>query len=826
MQNNERSSLSRSTPTPGFSLKHIDKQYTPLLPPNSKEKYLAHATFRHIESDGSGNSQKVPDSANNINNNTSVPNASSLPNLATLFEYCARGDLEKLQGLIPHNDTALNACDDNGITLLMMASSNGYDKIISWLCKRDTVGARPLQAASFYGCPKCVEKILLGGDLNVNHKDCRGETALMLAAYKGYNAVVYQLLLRNAKTKKFDKVHTLVLYRTIIYLAGWSALMLAAYTGKIGVCHAILDYELKVGVKPGSHRQIVAELAAKAGYREISEIVNEYESRQSSTTHSIKGDNKRIERSIPSTKETPQDEKKQSLRDESNDIQGAVEPRRNENADIDISQRVENILADGLDTIKKASHIPMENSGLYKPSTERIEMPRVTSIFENKTNNLEGGANASRQISENVKNINRQHITGSSNKSEFKDQEHQDTSTRNFTTLARELNSNEENTPEMHKVDTSTFVEATRGLEPEVSSMQGAHNNPKVLSNTQESKKSMHKPNSIDVGGAHSQIYTDRCVSKENKLHQNSNVLNGGLEIQAVASNTVAKGFGKPNASFTTSQKPTSIASKGRNVQEETVENSFKRSHIQLGSAREHAGDPVVVPNSHNNFEHLKSLSQKMDKEQVGGNSEDISLLRARVKNIISKDFKIITPMDYSKKIKDIVKHEPEEKIDVQDKILSRLPSQDEKQATSGGVCPGETQNPNTSVVQAAPSDKFISLQKKASDIVQSNILDRDSDTPSAAIGLLQHLGGVENSCDKNGTANTESMGKNTHRDPSVEQVMKSYKPLPTPMPKSRVSIYNNSIQEPAVNNDELLDTEKKMQTATSIERYDIPTLG
>lgn len=91
---------------------------------------------------------------------------STMPSESVLFEYARQGDLEAIQAINPHLDD-LNAKDSKGYSTLMLAAYNGHLSLTRYL---------------------------LAQGVEVNSSDNAGNSILMGAAFKGYLEIVKALV--------------------------------------------------------------------------------------------------------------------------------------------------------------------------------------------------------------------------------------------------------------------------------------------------------------------------------------------------------------------------------------------------------------------------------------------------------------------------------------------------------------------------------------------------------------------------------------------------------------------------------------------------------
>jgi hypothetical protein len=122
------------------------------------------------------------------------------------------GDIKKVKVLFKRSPSLAFTKDENGQTLLHLASAEGHTNIAGWLLANradvnahDKTGATPLHLAAYNG-RKDLAKLLLSNDADVNAKDIEGRIPLHDAAFKGHTDVVGLLLANksdvNATTHK------------------------------------------------------------------------------------------------------------------------------------------------------------------------------------------------------------------------------------------------------------------------------------------------------------------------------------------------------------------------------------------------------------------------------------------------------------------------------------------------------------------------------------------------------------------------------------------------------------------------------------------------
>ncbi len=124
-----------------------------------------------------------------------------------------------------------NTSDPSGTTLLMYAASNGNDALIDFLLRNRA---------------------------NVLKYNQYGDTALALAALRGYPAIVRRLLDAGADLTG----------------PGWSALHYAAFAGQLEVMRLLLARKLDLD-RRAPNRQTALMLAARHGHRQVVELLIE-----------------------------------------------------------------------------------------------------------------------------------------------------------------------------------------------------------------------------------------------------------------------------------------------------------------------------------------------------------------------------------------------------------------------------------------------------------------------------------------------------------------------------------------------------------------------
>ncbi|OMJ30267.1 Ankyrin repeat domain-containing protein 17 [Smittium culicis] len=193
--------------------------------------------------------------------------------ITPLMFSCNYGSVNVTKWICKQKISDLNAKDFRGDTAMHYASACGNSKCVEILLVygadssiTNIDGIRPFQMAAFNGHLNVVKTMLIFGEKDLNHKDNTGKSALMLASYKGHNQVVSALLRkRGTKTKSFDN-------------NGWSALTLAISAGQISVVYALLQHDFdRKYFTPGKHLEKAKKIARKMGYKELVEVIVEFE---------------------------------------------------------------------------------------------------------------------------------------------------------------------------------------------------------------------------------------------------------------------------------------------------------------------------------------------------------------------------------------------------------------------------------------------------------------------------------------------------------------------------------------------------------------------
>jgi ankyrin repeat protein len=124
----------------------------------------------------------------------------------SLFEACAAGELERVEGLLGGDAAGINAYSEDGWTPLHLAAFFGHAKITELLLglgadataqSRNANGNTPLHAA-LAGNHKLVTGLLIGGGADVNAADAAGWRPLHLAAFNNNLAAMKQLIAQGA----------------------------------------------------------------------------------------------------------------------------------------------------------------------------------------------------------------------------------------------------------------------------------------------------------------------------------------------------------------------------------------------------------------------------------------------------------------------------------------------------------------------------------------------------------------------------------------------------------------------------------------------------
>lgn len=131
----------------------------------------------------------------------------------TLLQYLESDDLAGLKSFLGTRQLQVDDRDENGTTVLMIASGRGTNNFVKELIARgadvqaqDLDNWSPLQFAAKAGHVDIVE-ILLDNGAEIEHRDMGGWTALMWGSYKGQTGVVSMLLQRGADVQAHGNYH-------------------------------------------------------------------------------------------------------------------------------------------------------------------------------------------------------------------------------------------------------------------------------------------------------------------------------------------------------------------------------------------------------------------------------------------------------------------------------------------------------------------------------------------------------------------------------------------------------------------------------------------
>jgi uncharacterized protein len=124
----------------------------------------------------------------------------------SVFEACAAGELDRVEGLLVADEAAIKAYSEDGWTPLHLAAFFGHANIAELLLglgadanagSRNANGNTPLHAA-LAGNHKMVAGLLVGGGADVNAADAAGWRPLHLAAFNNNLDSMKQLIAQGA----------------------------------------------------------------------------------------------------------------------------------------------------------------------------------------------------------------------------------------------------------------------------------------------------------------------------------------------------------------------------------------------------------------------------------------------------------------------------------------------------------------------------------------------------------------------------------------------------------------------------------------------------
>jgi ankyrin repeat protein/tetratricopeptide (TPR) repeat protein len=169
-----------------------------------------------------------------IQKNKLLPNFMSLDSEPLLHLAVAYGHVEYIQWLAENRMLELQLCNKNGDTALLLALRKGDEEVVSSLLTAGSDvtavsqdGDTALHCAVDSGKSTVVERILALQAVELEAKDSLGDTALLLALWKGHEEVVSSLLTAGSDV-------------TSVGQDGYTALHCAVYSGKPTVVERIL----------------------------------------------------------------------------------------------------------------------------------------------------------------------------------------------------------------------------------------------------------------------------------------------------------------------------------------------------------------------------------------------------------------------------------------------------------------------------------------------------------------------------------------------------------------------------------------------------------
>lgn len=188
-------------------------------------------------------------------------------------EYCKRAGMGDayVVNLFLENGMKVDSRDKNGATALMRAAENGHTDVVKLILSKkadtnaiDNNGYTALMVAAENRRPGIIKALVPAG-AKIDAKNTKwGTNALMIASIKGDADSVEALLNGGANVNDTDN-------------NGYTALMLAAEKGHMGVVKKLVEYRADRKIRNTKWHVTASYIASHTGHREIAAFLNRKE---------------------------------------------------------------------------------------------------------------------------------------------------------------------------------------------------------------------------------------------------------------------------------------------------------------------------------------------------------------------------------------------------------------------------------------------------------------------------------------------------------------------------------------------------------------------